>query len=90
VENFMKFSGKLMEFENIIPSEVTQSEKNIRYVVWDKWILGKKNQKNKKQKKNPNPQNTHNSIHRPYKEDQRVDASVLLRRGKKIIIRGRG
>ena len=25
---FMKFSGKWMELENIIPSEVTQSQKN--------------------------------------------------------------
>jgi hypothetical protein len=37
--------------------------------------------------------NTHYKTHRPYKyqeEDQNVDASVLLRRGNKIVIEGRG
>ena len=36
--------------------------------------------------------NTHDTIHRPCKKrkDQSVDASVLLRRGTKIIMGGRG
>jgi hypothetical protein len=43
--DFMKFLGKLMELENIILSEVTQSQKNThehertRYALTDKWVL---------------------------------------------------
>ena len=36
---FMKFLGKWMELENIILSEVTQSQKNTQYTLIDKWIL---------------------------------------------------
>jgi hypothetical protein len=37
--DFMKFVGKWMELENIILSEVTQSQKNTQYTLIDKWIL---------------------------------------------------
>ena len=37
---FMKFLGKWMELENIILSEVTQSQKEHKwYALSDKWIL---------------------------------------------------
>jgi hypothetical protein len=38
---FMKFLGKWMELENIILSEVTQTQKEIYtwYIFTDKWIL---------------------------------------------------
>ena len=41
---FMKFLGKWMELENIILSEVTQSQKNTggMYLVNIKWILAQK------------------------------------------------
>ena len=38
----MKFAGKWMELEKIILSEVTDSERQIRYVLTHKWILGVK------------------------------------------------
>ena len=39
---FMKFLDKWMELENIILSEVTQSQKNHTwYVLTVKWVLGK-------------------------------------------------
>ena len=40
----MKFLGKCMELENIIPSEVTQSQKNTHdmHSLADKWILAPK------------------------------------------------
>jgi hypothetical protein len=66
----LEFSGKWMELENIILSEVTQSQKNTHGM---------------------------HSLIRGYlphmklkKEDQSVDASVLLKRGSKIIMGGRG
>jgi hypothetical protein len=37
--DLMKFLGKWMELENIILSEVTQSQKN---TLTDKWILAQK------------------------------------------------
>jgi hypothetical protein len=40
--DFMQFSGKWVELENIILSEVTQSQKNIRFALADKWILVQK------------------------------------------------
>jgi hypothetical protein len=41
--DFMKFTGKWVKLENIILSEVTQSQKeNKWYVLTDKWILDKK------------------------------------------------
>jgi hypothetical protein len=39
--DFMKFTGKSMELENIILSEVTQTQKNT-YGISDKWILVQK------------------------------------------------
>jgi len=37
---FMKFVGKWLELENIILSEVTQSQKNIHGLqLIDKWLL---------------------------------------------------
>ena len=40
---FMKFLGKWLELENIIPSEVTQSQSQKNGMEWntstDKWIL---------------------------------------------------
>jgi hypothetical protein len=39
---FMKFAGRWMNLENIILSEVTQSQKNHTwYVLTVKWVLGK-------------------------------------------------
>jgi hypothetical protein len=38
--DFMKFLGQWMEFENIILSKITQSQKeNTWYALIDKWIL---------------------------------------------------
>jgi len=82
--DFMKFLGKWMELENIILSEVTQSQKNTHgmhslITFTDKWILYQKLKIPKiqfidhmKLKKN---------------KDQSADASVLLRRGNKNIHR---
>ena len=38
----MKFLSKWMDLEDIIQSEVTQSQKNSQYVLTDKWILAQK------------------------------------------------
>ena len=38
----MKFLGKWMYLENIILSEVIQSQKNTGYALTDKWILAQK------------------------------------------------
>jgi hypothetical protein len=38
----MKFLGKWMDLEDIILSEVTQSQKNAWYALTDKWILAQK------------------------------------------------
>ena len=72
---FMKFLGKWIYLEDIILSEVTQSQV-IRYALADKWILAQKHRtpmiqfaKHKKIKK---------------REDQWVDTSFLLRIGNKI------
>jgi hypothetical protein len=37
--DFMKFLSKSMELENIILSEVIESQKNTWYPLTDKWIL---------------------------------------------------
>jgi hypothetical protein len=39
---FMKFLGKWMHLEDIILSEVTQSQKNTRYALTYKWKLAQK------------------------------------------------
>ena len=42
-KEFMKFLGKWKELENIILSEVTQSQKNTHAMhITDKWILAQK------------------------------------------------
>jgi hypothetical protein len=54
---FMKFSGKWIELENIL-SEVTQSQVHTQCVLTDKWIFGAK------------VQNTQDSILRPYEAQE--------------------
>jgi hypothetical protein len=71
----MKFLGKWMELENIILSEVTQSQKNT-HALTDKWILIQK-------LGIPKTQFTDHMKLRQ-KEDQSVDTSILFRRGNKI------
>ena len=77
----MKFLGKLMELENIILSEVTEKQKNTQYTWYaltDKWILAQ----------NLGILKTQFKDHMKFKkkEDQSVDALVLLRRGNKILM----
>jgi hypothetical protein len=69
---FMKFLGKWMELENIILSEVTQSQ-NTCYVLTDKWILAQKLRVLKIQF----------TDHNLKKEDKRMDSSVLLKMGNR-------
>jgi hypothetical protein len=80
--DFMKFLGKWMYLEDIILSEVTQSQKKSqdKHALTDKWILTQKLRipkiqfaKHKKIKK---------------KEDLRVDTSFLLRIRDKIPMEG--
>ena len=75
---FIKFLGKWMDLENIILSEVTQSQSN-RHGIYSLIIriLGKKF-------RIPMTQLTDHM--KLKKEDQCVDASVLLRRRNKIIM----
>ena len=73
----MKFLGNWTNIENIILSEVTQSQKTW-YILTDKWILGIGCGIH------TIPLTDHVKLKR--KKDQRIDASVLLRRGK--IIKG--
>jgi hypothetical protein len=72
--NFTKFLGKWMELENIFLSEVTQSQKN---TLTDKWILSQN-------LGIPKIQLT-DLMKLKKKEEQILDASVLLRRGNKIL-----
>jgi hypothetical protein len=74
-DDFMKFTGKWMKLENIL-SEVTQSQR-----TQVSGYLGKK-------LRIPMIQLT-NHMKVKKKEDQSVNASVLLRRGSKIITGGR-
>ena len=68
--NFVKLLGKWMELENIILSEVTKE--HTWYALTDKWILAQK-------LRIPKIQFTdHMKLKK--KEDQNVDASVLLRK----------
>jgi hypothetical protein len=76
----MKFLGKRMELENIILSEVTQSQKNTWYAFTDKWILAQKFCI-------PKMQFT-DYMKLKKKKDQRVDTSVTLRQGNKILMEG--
>jgi hypothetical protein len=80
---FMKLLGKWIELENIILSELTQSQKNI-YVIHgihiDKWLLAQR-------LGIPKIQFTDHLKLRK-KEDQSVDTLVLLKVGSKIPMGG--
>ena len=81
--DLMKFAGKWVELESIILSEVTQTHthKYIWYVFTDKWELAQKFSI-------PMIEPTkHMELKK--KKDQSVDASLLPRRGNKIILIGR-
>jgi hypothetical protein len=84
IENndFMKFAGKWMELENIILSEVTQSQRSTHsmHSPTGKWILAQT-------LGIPKIQFTDHMKFKK-KEDQSVDASVILRRGNKILTGG--
>jgi len=57
--DFMKFLGKWMELENIILSEVTQSQKeHTWYALTDNWIIA------------PKAWNTQDTIHRPHEAQE--------------------
>jgi hypothetical protein len=76
---FMKFLGRRVDLENIILSEITQSQKNkhgILYPLTVEWILAQKF-------RIPKIQFT-NHMKLKKKEDQSVDYSVFLRSGNKI------
>ena len=74
--DFMKFTGKWMEVENIILCEATKiTKEHTLYVLTDKWILGKKL---------AIPMIQLIDHMKLKKEDQSVDASVL-RWGNKIL-----
>jgi hypothetical protein len=75
-KDIMNFAGKWIERENIILSEVTQSQKNTWYSFPDKWILTQKLRTPKTQFRDYTKLKN--------MEDQNVDASVLLRGGNKI------
>jgi hypothetical protein len=51
----MNYAGKWMELENIVLSEVTQTQKDM-HVLTNKWLLAKKEQ------------NTQDRIHRTQKD----------------------
>jgi tRNA U34 2-thiouridine synthase MnmA/TrmU len=76
--DFMKSAGKWMEFENIILSEVFSHKRthNGMYAFTEKWLIAQKF-------RIPKIQFTDHK-----KEDQSVEALVLLRRGKKILTGG--
>ena len=80
--DFMKFAGKWIDLENIILSELTQSQKNIHGMY--SLISGYET----KSVEYTIQLTDHMKLKR--KEDQKVDVSVLLRRGNKIIKRSRG
>ena len=77
---FMKFLGKWMDLEDIILSEVTQSQKNTHDMYPDKWILAQKLRISKK------PFAKHMKLKK--KEDQSVDTSIFLTWGNKIPMEG--
>jgi len=75
--DFMKFTGKWIELENIILSEVTQLKEHTWNALTDKRILAPKLEL-------PKIQSTdHMKLKK--KDDQSVDTSFLLRRGNKNI-----
>jgi hypothetical protein len=78
---FMKFLDKWMYLEDIILTEVTQSQKkSLRYALTDKWILAQKHRTPKIQF----------AKHKKFKkrEDKWEDTSFLLRMGNKIPMKG--
>jgi hypothetical protein len=77
--NFMKFTGKWMDLKNM---SSLSHQKHTLYVLTDKWILSKDDGIFTLQLTD------HMKLKR--KEEQRVDASVLLKRGNKIIKGSRG
>ena len=91
-EDILNFAGKWMELENIILTEVTQTQRTCMVLLTNKWMLAKK-QKTKKQNKTK-PQNTQGTVHRTQKGQQgdmpSEDISVRLRRKKKGITSGEG
>ena len=76
----MKFLGKLVELENIILSEVTQSQKNTHGLHNEKWILAQKLGISKTQ--------FTDQIKLKKKEEESMDPLVLLRRGNNIHTEG--
>jgi hypothetical protein len=73
--DFIKFAGKWMELENIILSEVTQTQKDTQNILTDKWILAQKF-------RIPTIHLT-NHMELRRKGYLGVDASVLCKRGTK-------
>jgi len=81
--DFMKSIGKWVELENIILSEVTQSQKNTKWcVLTGKWILAQKLKLPKMQSMD------HQKLKK--KDDQNVDTSLLKRGNKNMPRRGYG
>jgi len=79
-KDFVKLLGKCVELENIILSEVIQSQKNQKcYALTHKWILAQKFRIPKIQFID------HMKLK---KENQSVDTSVLIRRGNNILTGG--
>jgi hypothetical protein len=78
----MNFAGKCMEPENIMLSEVTQTQKNIHGMY--SLISGYSS----KAQNTPIQLIEHMKFNK--KESQRVDASILLLRGNKVISGGSG
>jgi hypothetical protein len=77
----MKFVDKGLELENIILSEINQTQKDT-HVLTDKYILAE-NLRILTIKFTD-----HMKLNK--KEEQSVDTSILLRKGNKIIMGGRG
>ena len=77
---FIKFLGKWMDLEDIILSEVTQSQANTLYALTDKWIL--------LSEKLRIPKIQFAKHMKLKKEDQSVDTSFLFRMGNKIHMEG--
>jgi hypothetical protein len=76
----MKFLGKWMDLEDIILSEVTQSQKNTHDILTDKRLLAQKLRKPKIK--------FANNMKLKKKEDQSVDTWFLFRMGNKIPMNG--
>ena len=83
-KGILRFAGKWMELESIIPSKITQSQKNTHgmhsIALTNKWILIQKFRIAKIQFTD------HMKLKK--KEDQSVDSSDFLRRGNNILTGG--